>query len=318
MDGFGFIFSVMFKLLALAALGFFLERKRFIKEENLAFLTDFLVKIAIPCLIFSEITRHFSFSLRPNWLIIVFWSLLIFAVGLFIGWLGSLVLDKKEVSQEIISLLSFQNSGYIPMSIVYFMFTEGIRDTFLIYIFIYLLGFNVLMWSVGSYFIFKKSQESFSVSSLFNMPVVATLIALVLVFLKINRVIPSFLMDSATAVGQTAFVFSMLILGAELSKAGFSNLNFERIKIISVVSFLKLIFVPLVFFLVLLIFRMKNLFGLFIIIEACMPSATSLVVVGRMKKADINFMSQSISVMNIISILTIPLWIKLFYSFVNL
>ena len=210
------------------------------------------------------------------------------------------------------SLVSFQNCGYLPMNIVFFLLPSKARSTFLIYIFLYILGFNILMWSVGSFLIFKRREEKFQFKSLLNPPILSIILSLLVVYLGLRRFIPAFILSPLKMIGQTSFVLSMIILGGWLAKSNI--IIHSNMPVIIKISILKLIILPLFIFIGILYKGVVSLLGLFIILEACMPSAASLPIVVNLRKADSEFASYGVFFTHLVSIATVPLWIGLFLA----
>ncbi len=301
------------KLSLIAGFGFILYRRGIIDQRVLRFLTLFVINFSIPCLFFSQLINDYQIVLSHSIWLFLGVSLAIFLGGLILSILISLG-RKKILKKEFFSLVSFQNAGYLPMNIAYFLFPENLKNEFLIYVFLYLLGFNILMWSVGSFFIFKSKREGFSVKSLLSPPVAGTLLALGLIYTNTAKFIPALIVDPIQMVGQVSFVLSMLILGCWLAKVELKNI-YKRWFTLAEISFLKLLVLPLLVFLVVLRLELFSLFGLFIVLEAAMPAAASLPIVADMRGADGRFISQSVFVTHFFSIVTIPLWLGLYLRF---
>lgn len=304
------VFFSILKLFTIVFFGFYLYRKKTLNEDALSFLTFFVINLTIPFLIFTKITDSFTPHFKPSLLSFIGLSILIFISGLVIGGIISLS-APKQVRREFISLVSFQNCGYLPMNIALFLFPPFLRDKFLIYIFLYILGFNILMWSVGSFFIFKRGNEKFNFKSLLNPPVLSTLIALFFVYTGLKDFIPGVIISPLKIIGDTSFPLSMIILGAWLAKGRIKE-SFPWILPVLKISLIKLIVIPLIFFLAVWKLKIFSLFGLFIILEASMPSAASLPIVVNLKKANSKFVSQGVFFTHLISIITVPIWVELF------
>jgi len=292
------------KLLLVALVGFFLYRKKILSEQALNFLTFFVINIAVPSLIFTEIITHLDLKISPSLYKFIILSILIFSVGLIFGGLFSFF---SKFPREFITLTSFQNCGYLPMNLAFFLFKPPLRDTFLIYIFLYILGFNILMWSIGSYLIFKKKNEKFNVHSLFTMPVISILVSLLCVYLKINKFFPDLIISPLSLIGQMSFPLSMIVLGAWLAK-GKKSYSKE----ILLVNFVKLLLIPFIFFISILKLRIFSLWGFFILLEASMPSAASLPIVTQIRGGDSEFVSYGVFLSHILAIFTTPVWLFLF------
>lgn len=306
----GTIFFAIVKLFLITFMGFCLYEKKILKDDTLNFLTIFVVNLAIPFLIFTNIIDNFIPGKTPSVLLFGGLSILIFLLGLLLGALFSFSVSKT-IRREFISLVSFQNSGYLPMNIAFFLLPLGIREKFFVYIFLYLVGFNILMWSVGSFFIFKKQKEEFNTKSLFTPPILSTFLALAVVYSGVRSFMPDFIITPAKMVGNTSFVLSMVILGGYLAKAKLKK--YLRTELIVKIAGLKLIILPLIIFLGILAREIYSLLGLFILLEASMPSAASLPIVTNIRKADSEFVSCGVFFTHLISIVTVPLWIGLFF-----
>ncbi|MBN2119900.1 MAG: AEC family transporter [Candidatus Omnitrophica bacterium] len=306
------IYSIITKLIILAGLGFFLYRKKTLTEAGVNFLTDFLIKICVPCLIFTNLVENPILSSGPSVWIFIILSIVIFLVGLTLGILYTWLVKDKSFSKETIALLAFQNCGYLPMNIVYFLFSSPQKDELLGYIFLYILGFNILMWSVGSFFIFKKKSENFDLKSLLNPPVLAIIIALAVRRIIPAGMLPEVMLSPMKMIGHMSFALSMLVLGAGLSRAGFSQINNRLLLNTVVISTLKLVAVPFIFIILVANLKIAGLLGLFIILEAAMPSAASLPIVTKWKGADFGYASQIVFFTHVFSLITVPFWIRVF------
>lgn len=301
------------KLSLIAAFGFVLYRRNIVDDRVLRFLTLFIINFSLPCLFFSQLVSDFQTVLAYSLWSFLGLSLAIFLVGLILGLLFSIG-RKKDLKREFLSVISLQNSGYLPMNIAYFFFSENLRSQFLVYVFLYLLGYNILMWSVGSFFIYKRKGEGFSLKSLFNPPVIGILLSLFFVYTKTAEFIPAVILDPVKMVGQTSFVLSMLVLGCWLARVKLKD-TYKRWFILLEASVLKLLVLPLLAFFALLRLELFSLFGLFILLEAAMPSAASLPIVADMRGGDGGFASQSVFVTHFFSMITIPFWLWLYLRF---
>ncbi len=298
------------KLSSVAFLGFCLYRKNFIREGSLKFLTFFVINIAFPFLIFSNLIKNSSLVLMHSLGRFVAISLGIFLSGYILGFVASFK-RSHEFRGEFISMISFQNGGYLPINIAFFLFPPGIREKFLVFTFLYLLGFNVIMWSIGSSFIFRGNRRKFRLKSLFIPPITSTAISLILIYTGLAKLVPSLVISPLRMVGETSFVLSAIILGCWLAKVRLKGL-LGRLFLIGEAAGLKLIILPLFFFVGVLSFKVFSLLGLFIILQAAMPSAVSLPIVANLNGADIEFVSQGVFFTHILSIFTIPLWLGLY------
>jgi hypothetical protein len=307
------VFFAILKLFIIVSFGFYFYKKKIIGEEALKFLTFLVINISVPFLIFTKIVKNLDTSHSPSLLSFLFLSLLMFLVGIIVGGILALFVPK-QIRREFMSLVGFQNCGYLPMNIALFLFSPILRDEFLIYIFLYILGFNILLWSVGSFFIFKRKGEKFNVKSIFTAPMVSIIISLIFVYTGLKDYLPQFIFSPLKIIGEMSFPLSMIILGAWLAKGWRGRIASDFKPILKVVIG-KLGIIPLVFFLGVLKLKLFSLFGLFIIMEASMPSAASLPIVVNLRGGNSEFVSRGIFFTHLVSIATVPIWLEIFIRF---
>jgi len=312
----GIVSLAIIKLSLISLLGFFLYKRKILGEESLRFLTFFIINFSVPFLIFSHLIQKSDIVIGHHLWIFIAISVGIFVLGYFLG-VGFSFAAKKDIRKEFISTVSFQNSGYLPMNIAFFLFPQTLRQEFLVYIFLYLLGFNVIMWSVGSYLIFRKKDERFKVKTIFTPPIVGTLFALLFIYTRTAVFVPEVLLSPLKLIGDSSFVLSALVLGCWLAKIDLKNIS-KGLFVLGIVSFLKLLVIPFLFFMILAKFNVFSILGLFIILEASMPSAVSLPIVANLRHADSEFVSQGVFFTHILSIITIPLWVGLYLKIAGL
>ncbi len=298
------------KLLLVSFFGFYLYKRKVINEPALGVLTALVINFAFPFLIFSRLVMSSQTVLSSSLWLFLFIAVLIFLVGYLLGLIASLGKNHR-LKEEFIGAISFQNGGYLPVSIAFFLFTSGeIRDKFLVYIFLYLLGFNIIMWSLGSFLIFQKKRGGFRIKSLFTPPVLGVIFALAFVYTKTARFIPKTILDPLNMIGETSFVLSLIILGGYLARIKLEGFS-RHLLLIAELSLLKLIVMPLLFIAGLIYFRQFSLLGVFIVLQAAMPSAVSLPIVANLYGADSEFVSQGVFFTHLVSIISIPLFLSL-------
>lgn len=299
------------KLVIIALFGYLLYRRSIITDEVLRFLTSFIINFSLPFLMFTNlINQSDKVKQYPLWIFIVI------SAGIFLGGycLGLVVVfwRRQALWKEFIGLVSFQNSGYLPMNIALFLFPPALREVFLVYLFLYLLGFNVIMWSIGSFFIFKKRKDAFELKRLFTPPITGTLLALAFIYTNTTRVIPALLVDSLAMIGEMSFVLSMIVLGCWLARLRLTGFMNQFISL-SAVILLKLVALPLFAVFIVIRWHLCSLLGVFIVLEAAMPSAATLPIVAQLHDADSAFISQGVFITHLVAIITVPFWLGVLF-----
>jgi len=300
------------KLALISLFGFFLYRRKIVSDTTLKFLSSFVINWSVPFLFFSHLISQAQIVVNHNLGTFLFLSLVIFLVGFLIGLALTWRKDSK-FKKEIISLISFQNSGYLPMNIAVFLFLGKTRETFLVYTFLYLLGFNIIIWSLGSFLIFKEKKQKLKLKSLLNPPAVSTLLALLFIYTNTAKFLPALIIEPMKMVGETTFVISMIVLGCFLGKINLDQIR-HRFYDMLVPSLVRLLLIPCIFFIVLLKLKITSLLGTFLIIQAAMPCAVSLPIIAQIWSADSELISQGVFLSHLMGILTVPIWFYIMAS----
>ncbi|MEK6564271.1 MAG: AEC family transporter [Candidatus Omnitrophota bacterium] len=326
---FNSVSQVMLQIFILGLVGFALTRRKLLSPQGLTGLTTFLIGVSFPALIFWQVITKFSFSLYPQWWIFPLISLAITLLGLATGYFFSFSRRDIKYRREFISLVGFQNAGYMPLILLNRIVSNNQADTVLIYLFLFLLGFNLVIWSWGVYFLCGQKRKDFSLGSLprpflgklsvifekgrglFSPPVIAVLLGFLLVALKINPLIPGFVLEPLKMLGNCSFPLAVVVVGASLAELCLPAKLWDK-RIIFKLILAKLIVLPFLGLLLIRGLRPPYLIGLLVILELAVPSANSLVVISRRYCPEDKIISQGIFFSHIASLITIPLFLTLF------
>ncbi|MCG2713836.1 MAG: AEC family transporter [Candidatus Omnitrophica bacterium] len=303
------------QIFILAALGFFLVKKTLLSSAGLDALSRLVIQVIFPALIFTQMLQNFSFNLYPNWWIFPLISLAITALGLIVGVLLLKFLRLKTGRLQFLSLVGFQNSGYLPLALVAGIFSAQEANNIFIFIFLFLLGFDLVAWSVGVYMLTYEKKAQFRLKSIFSPPVVVNLATLTIIALGLNKFIPLSILKPVQMLGNATLPLAMLVVGGNIALVRLKDIDKKN-----VFFFLlgKLIILPALGIWVVLKLGLPQLIGFLIVMQLAMPSATSLSVIVRHYKREDALISQGIFFSHIISLFTIPLFLSLYLSLVVL
>ncbi|MDD5618230.1 MAG: AEC family transporter [Candidatus Omnitrophica bacterium] len=302
--------TAILQIFLLGLSGYVVVRKNLASRDNLKFLSSLAIDLFLPCFIFAKLIDNFNFYTYRNWWLFPLLSFIITLVGFLTGILF-LKLDNglEKFKKEFVSLVTFQNSGYLPLILAAFLFGGQRQEQMFIYIFLFLLGFNLIIWSVGVFYL-KEKSERFELSSIFSPPVVAVFIALFLIALGWARFIPEFLTKPIGMFGDCALPLAMFVVGGNLAQIDFKFK--ESFKHILYLIIAKLLFLPLLFFGIIFLLKPSYEIAFLILLQSAMPSATSLSVIMRHYDEKDNIVSLGIFWTHVLSLLSIPLFLILF------
>ena len=304
--------SAVAQIIILGAMGYFLVKKKVLGDDGLTSLSRLTIDITLPILIFCQLVKDFSFKLYPNWWIFPLISLGITVFGLLVGFLFSSFIRGHQSKLQFISLIAFQNSGYLPLALFAALFPKELLGPMLIYLFLFLLGFNFVTFSAGVYMLTFSKNKKFDWLSLFSPPVMATILGLMLVLFKFNIFIPEFIFKPLNLIGECTLPLAMLVVGGNIAQIHLGKIDK---KAICFVVLAKLIVLPLLGILFLLKVKLPPLISLLIFIQLAMPPAANLsVIIRHYKKEDI-LISQGLFFGHIFCILTLPLLLSLYFMF---
>jgi len=305
----------MVQIFLLGGLGYLLVKKNLLSHEGLDALSRLVIQIIFPALILAQMLKNFSFNLYSNWWIFPLVSLAITVTGLIVGWLLLKLSGLKTHKLQFLSLVAFQNSGYLPLAIVAAIFTGQQANDIFIFIFLFLLGFDLVAWSLGIYLLTYEKQVKFKLQSLFSPPVIANLTSLALIALGLNKFIPDVLFKPLSLVGNCTLPLAMLVVGGNVALVQLKNID-KKTTFIFLLG--KLIILPALGILIVLKLALPHLLGFLIVMQLAMPSATSLsVIIRRFNRPDA-LISQGVFFSHVIGLFTIPIFLSLYLYLVML
>ena len=124
----------MAQIFILGILGYYLVKKNILSSSGLEALSRLIIQIIFPALIVTQLLANFSFNLYPNWWIFPLISLVITAVSLVLGLILLKLVKLKSNKLQFLSLVSFQNSGYLPLALAASMFVGSELSNIFIFI----------------------------------------------------------------------------------------------------------------------------------------------------------------------------------------
>jgi predicted permease len=303
--------SGVLQICILGAAGYVLVKKNVFGQEGLNTLSRLVVEVTLPVLIFSQLITDFKFNAFPEWWIFPLMSMAITMLGLVLGLLFSGFVKGGKQRMQFLSLIAFQNSGYLPLALVAAVLPPEKAGPMFIYLFMFLLGFNLVVWSFGVYMLSLHERKRFEMGGLFSPPVISTLLSLGIIFLGANRFIPDAVLKPLKMIGVCTVPLAMFVVGGSLALI---HVKHADKKAMASMILVKLIIMPLIGLWLVTQFRFPEFIGLMIIMQLAVPPATSLSVIIRHYKKEDLLISQGIFWGHIVSLITIPFFLSIYFS----
>ena len=299
------ILNQVITLFLIMALGFFLKKRGTITDTVNKKLSEILVDVTNPLLIISSFQFAFSSEKLMNAGVVA-----LFALGLhFILILSGVFIYRKyplKTRQVLQFITIYANCGYMGFPLLQSIFgKEGI-----FYASIYVLVFNLYMWTNGVAIFTGKGNMKDLWKHLINPNILAVLVGMVFFLFSFKLPLPLF--KAVDMVGSMTAPISMLIIGALLA-----GMDFRKALTGSAIYFgsiMRLVASPLI---AIAAVRLLGLSGLAIgvcVVLSGMPAAANTAIMAEMYDGDSVFASRRVAISTLLSIITIPVVITLLHT----
>lgn len=303
--------TAVIQILILAIIGYFLKKRNIFTDQGLDTLSHLVIDITLPFMIFTQLIRDFDFRQYPDWWIFPLISIAITVLGLAVGFICSGFIRGPQRKMQFLNLVTFQNSGYLPLAMVATLLPAQLVGEMFIYIFLFLIGFNLIMWPMAAYLLAFSKDTKFQVRNLLNPPVIAAAFGLAFVFFDIQALVPDLVSKPMRMIGDCTLPLAMFVVGADLAQIKVEHFDKKAMAWLTVA---KLLVLPLLGLIIVLKLNLSPLVGLLILLQLAAPPATSLSVIIRHYKKEDLLISQGIFLGHVVSLITIPVFLSLYLS----
>jgi predicted permease len=292
-----------------------MARRRLITQSQVDGLSAATVNLFLPCLIFAKVVEHFEPATHPGWWTLPLAGIVIALVGTGLGavaFIGQLP-DKKDM----LPLAGMQNAGYLVLPVGLALYPDRF-DTFAVYVFLFVLGFNPVLWGFGKILVSGNSRQRPILRDLLTPPLVANLVGIGAALGGVGRILPAPVLGAIDLVGTAAVPVATVVLGAVL---GGISVRFrahlgDAARAISVKFFV----LPLIVLFVLQAVRLhatNPLLAEFFIIEAASAPAVGLVLMVRTYGGNEQRVGTVMFLSYIVCTLALPAWIAVWRLLVS-
>ena len=293
--------------------GAILGHRKVLSDTTASGLSDGLVYLFLPCLIFGNITVGLTENRVPFW-----WTLPLMALALsLLGALITLLVFRRRLwqSPDLFPLGFMQNAGYLVVAIGLTLVPPEERVLFGAYTFLFVLGYSPLLWSVGKYLISRQPGTAFRWRSLLTPPLFANLLAVLLITTDLFRFVPASVNAGIALMGSAAVPISMVVLGITLGSVPLSLRKDTRTLLLLCTT--KLVLIPAVAIPVLYFSGLKQshpLLALMLLLQAASPQASNLVILIRTYGGNMARTGAVLLLAYSASLVCIPAWVALWQA----
>lgn len=302
----GVVLTNLIGLFIMMGVGYAAAKRKWVPEGGPEWISAFLLKIALPCTIFSTLaTRESEPGFLRDCLITLAIGAVFFPIAVLLFTKVLAPLFRIPAGKRGIWCFSglFSNFGFMGYPVVLALLGADAV------VFAVVLGIdiNLTMYTAGSMMIAADTQKAGSKLSLKKVlltPInIATLLGLAAFLLDIP--VPEALLMPMTHIGNVTTPLSMVMAGMVMARSPLSTLFGDKHAYTA--SALRLVFVPLLLILALRPLPIANpLIVPTIVIVMSMPTASAATLLAQSCGGDVEFAAKTTLITSILCIATIP------------
>ena len=279
--------------------GVILVRTRVLSRETLEPISKFVLKMALPVMVFINITdgveRQVLYESWPIFVIAAIFYIFMYAAGRGMVKLLHLQKNRAGIYQ---AMLLFGNIGFIGLPMIAGVFSEkGI-----LYASVFMIMDQFMLWTLGVKLTSPTGEGGFKLKKMINPATVAIVLAIVLKFTGIR--IPILLDTAFSKIGSTASPLAMIYVGGIF--AGISLKKYLREISLYGIVLLKMILAPVFLFLILGLFPVSGELRLATSLIVGMPTMTAVVMMANASGLDGDYALGGVFITTISGIITLP------------
>lgn len=302
------------KLFGLSVLGYFLFRLKPLHGFYRIFLI-YTVDICLPVLIMDRIIFHLTPDLLGS-----LWYLMLICTALIAGGIlcGMLLLRAFSVAKGkehlFLAIMGFSNVGYLPLPLMQALFQGPGLIQAQIYIFFFIIPFNLLIWSLGVPLCLNERISFKKMRFTLTMPFISVVLSLILSFVITKETVPGTVRSVMGWIGSTVNPAIMIMLGGAFSRSDLSRIRWNRD--ISVILAAKLVLLPLLALPLIALSPFSPVLKTVLMVEFAVPPAVNLVIInkryaGRESGENLDYLLSGLVTTYLFSILSIPFFVSI-------
>ncbi|MCM8712114.1 AEC family transporter [Clostridium sp. SYSU_GA19001] len=279
--------------------GLILKKLNVISQSGKESLTNLVIYVLLPCNIIKSFMITFDKNILMNFGVMLVISIFI---QFMCSFLGKILYVKCEPEQR--KVLQYgtvcSNAGFLGNPIAESVF--GMMG--LLYASIFLIPQRIVMWSAGVATFTESPDSKTLIKRVLTHPcIVAVFIGLLFMFAKVH--LPVFLDNPLKSFSTSSTALSMVVIGTILADVDFKTLFNKTVLYYTV---LRLFVLPLIVWIVCMIFKINSLVTGVAVILTAMPAGTTTGILAAKYDGDYLFASQCIIFSTLVSVVSIPIW----------
>lgn len=296
---FGNIFIQVAVLFILILVGYMIRKKGLLDEHCTSMISSLVMSIFLPSMIISSMQIEYNPNMAKKIFMLILISIFTYSVSILFSYFLKFIFKSEKNLGVYQYAIIFSNVAFMGYPVI----EAVLGKEAIFYTAIFNLPFNVLAYTVGTYLLCKGNEEySFSLKSLVSPIILSIFIGLILFVFNIR--LPEFLNKPIELLGSVTTPISMLVIGSLLANS--SALECFSNKKLYFTSFLRLIFLPILVYLILRLKVSDPLLLAIPVVITAMPTAANAAIMANEYGADTTLASQIVFFTTLLSVATIP------------
>ena len=300
------ILNAVVPVFAVMGLGVFIRKINWLTEEADKSLMRVCVNVLLPCLILDKSLGNPALSQPSNLLLAPLLGYAVVAVGMLLAfWARPLHGLRDAAAQRTFAVtVGMHNYGYVPLPLALLLFDQKTAGV----LFLHIIGVEMAMWTLGVMVLSGGATRDWR--KLLNAPLIAIVLAITLNALGWNTQIPEVMTTGVHWLGGCAIPLALILIGAIMADhlGEFHSANGWRV--ISTALLLRIGVLPLLFLILAKYLPMTTEHQRVLVLEAAMPTAVFPVVLAKLYQGDPATAMRAVLSTAVVSLVTIPLWLK--------
>lgn len=293
-------------LFIIILVGVYGSKKKIITAELNKGLTDILIKIALPFMIISSFMFTYDDTIKSNVLKTFYLSIGAYAVMAVVSYI--LLIPVKKDKKTVLHFANvFVNTGYVGFPVLNSIFgSEGV-----IYGSIFNIFFVIFVWTYGIMLYKGKLEKGYLkneiINLLLNPSIIAVAVGIIIMIFDIE--IKGALLSSIKSIGNITGPLSMFIIGVILSNVKLKKHLKDWTVYYGII--IKLLIIPIIIYIISLLLKDSSKAAYSVIIMTAMPASAMTSILAESFNKEKEFAAIIVSATTLISLITIPILIKL-------
>ena len=279
--------------------GVILVRTKVLNKETLEPISKFVIKMALPVMIFINIIDGVNKEILSG-----SWPILLIAAGFYVVmFLVSLWMTKffhlgENRAGIYQAMMLFGNIGFMAVPVI----SNAFPGNGILYVSVFMVFDQLMLWTLGVKLTTPMGSGRFDPKKLVNPATVAILIGMILMLTEVR--IPSLLDTGFQKIGATASPLAMIYIGGIFAELPLKK-YLKEISLYGIVL-VRMLFAAILMFLVLGFFPVNEEIRLAMALITGMPTMTAVVMMANASGLDGDYALGGVFITTVCGIVTLP------------